>query len=138
MDVRLAVAEVLLESVDAALPEPLVEPDPRVRRSESFRSQRQPVVAARDAPLHQARLLQDFDVLRDGIERHVERPCDLRHLELAFGREAPDDGAAGTVGECAVDAVEGRNINHSVEYYPNRQRWANQGAVDGRLMAVPI
>ena len=114
--IRLAVPEVLLQGVDAAFPEPLVQTDPRVRRGQLLRPERQPVVAACHAPLHQAGLLEDLDVLRDGVQRHVEWPREICHLELALGREAPDDGAARAIGERAIDAVKPRNINHSVEY----------------------
>ena len=61
-------------------------------------------------------LLEDLDVLRDGVERHVEWPREIGHLELALGREAPDDGTARTIGERPIYTVQPRNINHSVEY----------------------
>ena len=68
-DIGLAVTEVPLQRVDVALPEPLVEADPRVRRGERFRPEGEPMVAAANMPTDQSGLLEDFDVLRDGIER---------------------------------------------------------------------
>src|SRR5438477_9860283 len=81
------------------------------------------MVAAANMPTDHSGLLEDFDVLRDGIERHVEWSGEVRHLQLALGREAPDDGAARAIGERAVHAVQRRNFNHSVEYYQRGPVW---------------
>src|SRR5690348_412009 len=51
--IGLAVGEVPLQRVDAALPEALIQPGPGVGRREWFRSERQPVVATADASAHE-------------------------------------------------------------------------------------
>jgi hypothetical protein len=63
------------------------------------------VLAPRHAAAHQVGALEDADVLRDGIERDVERRGELRHARLA-PREALQDGPAGGIREGDQGVVE--------------------------------
>ena len=93
--------------------------NPRVRRGERFRPERQPVVATGHAPLYQACLLEDFDVLRGRFERHRERLGELADREITRG-ESGEHRSPGVVGERVEDVAHGRFLNHSVEYRPSR------------------
>ena len=96
VDIGLTIVKVLLQRVDAAVPELFIRADPRVRRGEWFRPERQPMVAAAYPPTYQPCLLEDLDVFRDGIERHSEGSRKVGHLELAFGERPYTPSSAGT------------------------------------------
>lgn len=63
--------------------------------------------------LHEARLLEDTHVLRDGLERHVERVRKLGD-RLFLARDAAQDLPADRMGEGGEDVVEavGSRVNH--------------------------
>lgn len=64
--------------------------------------------------LHEARTLEDHEVLADGRQRHGERAGELTHCGLAPGQPS-DDGAAGGVGEGTEDSIEPQEmVNHMV------------------------
>lgn len=64
--------------------------------------------------LHEARALEDHEVLADGRQRHGERAGKLAHRGLAPGQPS-DDGAAGGVGQGTEDSIEPQEmVNHMV------------------------
>src|SRR4051794_30724995 len=78
----LPLSQVLIERVEAAIPEMPIAIDPVSRRSERDRvqSRRPPLGIASTGD--QARLLEHLQVLRDRGQRHVERGGDVVHRRL--------------------------------------------------------
>lgn len=110
-------AQQRFQQIEPPLPESLVVPDPFHAGVQGSRVQRADVIAALDAPLHEAGVLQHLDVLGRRGERDVERRGELPDLMRLAG-ENPEHLAPGRIGECVKDGVEpvGAFDNHMVEY----------------------
>ena len=84
--------------------------------------------AAHGAPafltLDQARTREHVEVLHHRRQRHGERCGDLCDRQLAFAREAIEDGAAGRVGQRGKRHVEPSVliVNHTVKYRASQRR----------------
>src|SRR5262245_11880109 len=79
------------------------------------------MVAPGDAPAHQARALEEADVLGDRVERDAERRRDLGHPRLARG-EPLENAAASLVRERDQRVVE----VHGGEYSPKRMNMSSR------------
>ncbi len=62
---------------------------------------------------------EDVEMLRDGGERHAERPGDVGDGRVRPLRDAPEDGAAGRVREGGEGRVEGRvAVGTTLQFVP--------------------
>src|SRR3954462_15659961 len=94
----LQLSKVLVEPLQARLPEPpvLLDPARHVLEWRRLEATRPPLrVATLD---HESRVLEHLQVLRDARQAHVERRSELGHRGLP-DREPGEDGKAGRVGE---------------------------------------
>src|SRR4051794_5692195 len=94
-----------LERVEAACPEVAVAIDPFGRVVQGVWIEREEVIAAGDAALHQAGALEDADVLRNGVERDVEGRGELRYARLTLAQPM-QDRTARFIGKCGKDRVD--------------------------------
>src|SRR5207237_9772148 len=90
------------ERVERRAPEDPVPIEPRLRLAERTRADRALVHAPIDRPHHEARALEDANVLRHGGKRHRKR---LREIADARrpAREPREDGASRAIRERVED-----------------------------------
>ncbi len=103
------------EAVEARVPEGALGADPGRDRIEWRRVERHAMFPPADGAADESRAFQDLDVLRDRVERHVERRREIRDPRRA-GHERVEDGAASRICErqqCVVETgiVEGTHGN---------------------------
>src|SRR5579862_2449080 len=107
----------MLQFVEFPCPEALVVAHPL----RDFAQRRPPefdeVLAADHLAPDEPRILEDLQVLGDGVERHLERLGDLGHALRAL-RQAIQDRPAGGVGDRAEDVAQVVHAFHST-------RWLN-------------
>jgi hypothetical protein len=110
------IGQVFMESVEALFPEGAMLGDPVGGGVQWPRIEAAAVNSSLAAALHKPGLFQDFQVLRDSGERHVERLREVRDARLAE-REPREDGATRRIREGGERPVERAQIvNHQVNY----------------------
>jgi hypothetical protein len=110
------IGQIFMESVEALFPEGAMMCDPVGGGVQWPRIETAAVNSSLPAALHEPGLFQDFQVLRDRGQRHVERLREIRDARLAE-REPREDGATRRVGKGGERPVERAQIvNHIVNY----------------------
>jgi hypothetical protein len=92
------IGQVFMKPVEALFPEGAMLGDPVGSGREGPWIEAAAVHSSLPAPLHEPGLFQDFQVLRDRGQRHVERLREVRDARLAES-EPREDGAPRRVGE---------------------------------------
>src|SRR5262245_54676026 len=93
------------EGIEPPLPNAALRGDPLRDGDEPVCLEGEAMLAARDRAPHEAGLLEDPDVLRDGGERHVERRRQIGDARVAVG-EATEDRPPGWIRKGKEGAVQ--------------------------------
>jgi len=117
----LVLGQILVEAVEALFPERAVLRDPVGGRRQRLRIEATVVDATLAALLDEPGVLEDFQVLRYGGQRHVERRREIRDARFPE-RESREDGAARRVREGGKRPIERAGIvNHQVNNIARRR-----------------
>src|SRR5579863_1836108 len=101
----LQLLQVVLEPIEALLPEDAILLQPVCRMLERMRFEPPWAELRITTATDQPSALEHFQVLRHGGEAHVERPGQLVDRSFA-GNEAREDGAARGIRECGEGLIE--------------------------------